>query len=155
MLLLRFNRLANWLGWIGRGVVCLAFLIGVSALQMHAQKGPGGGTPSPPPGPYNNPSVPSRPVFIDSKAPDYGPPPVHTPTFQEQQYLRYLDSRLKSMVTDTDKLLKLAQKLNEESDPSNPGSSSPEDLHTLAEIEKLAHNVKWKMQLVADASQAH
>ena len=149
-----FNRSANWLGWIEPGVFSLAFLIGVSALQMHAQKGPGGGTPSPPPGPYNNPPLPSRPVFVDSKAPDYGPAPEHTPTFQEQQYLRYLNSRLKSMVSDTDKLLELAKKLNQDTNPANPGSASSEDIRAVAEIEKLAHSVKWKMQLVADASQA-
>jgi len=155
MRFLSFHRSANWLGWIEPCVFSLAFVIGVSALHMHAQKGPGGGTPSPPPGPYNNTPLPSRPVFVDSKAPDYGPPPEHTPTFQEQQYLRYLNSRLKSMVSDTDKLLELAQRLNQETDLSNHGSSSSEDIRTVAEIEKLARSVKWKMQLVADASQAH
>ena len=148
-----FHRSTHWLGWMGRGVFCLVLLMVVSAAPMHAQKNPGP-SPSPPPGPYNNQPLPPRPVFTDSKAPDYGPAPEHTPTFQEQQYLRYLNSRLKSMVSDTDKLLELAKKLNQETNTSNPGSASAEDIRTVAEIEKLAHSVKWKMQLVADASQA-
>ncbi len=94
---------------------------------------------------------PTPPVFIDSKAPDYGPPPPRTPTFEDLQYRRYVESRLKSMVSDADKLLKLAKELN--SAPNSPVSgTSREDVRTVAEIEKLAHNVKWKMQLVVDGA---
>jgi hypothetical protein len=126
----------------------LALVISASALPLFSQKSP----PAPPSSP---PPPPPPPVFVNSKAPDYGPAPVHTPTFQEQQYLRYLESRLNSMISDADKLLKLAKELNKETDSSKAGSSSPKDVQTVAEIEKLAHSVKWKMRLVADASQAH
>lgn len=53
--------------------------------------------------------------------------------------------RHKSMVSDTDKLLKLARQLDAEI-ASNPSEGlTPEELHKIGEIEKLAHNVKAKM----------
>jgi hypothetical protein len=52
------------------------------------------------------------------------------------------------MVSDADKLLKLANDLNREPAALHNGSSTSEDLRTVSEIAKLAHNVKWKMQLV-------
>ena len=73
-------------------------------------------------------------------------------TFEEVQYRRYIAARLKSMASDTEKLLKLTREINAKIDKSGTGSLSREDLRTLAEIEKLAHNVKWKMQLAAEGS---
>ncbi|MGA8742326.1 MAG: hypothetical protein WB561_14165 [Terracidiphilus sp.] len=53
--------------------------------------------------------------------------------------------RHKSMVSDTDKLLKLARQLDAEI-ASNPSEElTPEELHKVGEIEKLARNVKAKM----------
>ena len=49
------------------------------------------------------------------------------------------------MVADTNKLLKLAKELNDEVAASNPGSLTPEQLHKIAEIEKLARSVKERM----------
>lgn len=126
----------------------LALLVAGSALPVYSQKSP---SPSPSPAP---PIPPPPPVF-DKSVPNYGPPPLHTPTFEEKQYLRYLESRLKSVVSDTDKLLNLAKELNRETDPSKAGVSSLEDLRTIAKIEKLARNVKSNMSIIADASQAH
>jgi hypothetical protein len=96
--------------------------------------------------------LPTPPVFTDSKAPDYGPAPSRTPTFEDMQYRRYIASRLKSMASDSDKLLKLTQGINAKIDKSGPGSLSREDLRTIAEIEKLAHSVKWKMQLATSGN---
>lgn len=53
--------------------------------------------------------------------------------------------RQKSLVSDTNKLLALAMELNHEIAKSNPGQLSPEQIHKVAEIEKLAHNVRDKM----------
>ena len=53
--------------------------------------------------------------------------------------------RQKSMVTDADKLLALATELSREIAKSNSGELSPDQIHKVAEIEKLAHNVKDKM----------
>lgn len=55
------------------------------------------------------------------------------------------DERHKSLVSDSDKLFKLATELNNEIARSNTGSLTPEQLRKVAEIEKLAHNVRDKM----------
>jgi hypothetical protein len=53
--------------------------------------------------------------------------------------------RQKALVSDTNKLLKLANELDSEVKGANPDSLSPIQLRKLAEIEKLAHSVKDKM----------
>jgi hypothetical protein len=62
--------------------------------------------------------------------------------------LRALNAdRQKSMVSDAERLLKLARQLDAEV-ASNPGGElTPSELHKVAEIEKLAHSVKSKMVL--------
>jgi hypothetical protein len=52
--------------------------------------------------------------------------------------------RQKALVSDTDKLLKLANELNAEIS-ANPEALTPDQLRKLATIEKLAHSVKEKM----------
>jgi len=53
--------------------------------------------------------------------------------------------RHKSMVSDTEKLVKLARELDAEV-ASNPTEElTPQEMHQVATIEKLAHNVKTKM----------
>jgi hypothetical protein len=132
-----------------RQALWLALLLAGSALSLSAQKGP-----QPPP-PGMAPPIPPPPPVFDNSVPNYGPPPVHVPTFEEKQYMRYLESRLKSVASDTNKMLELAKELNRETDPSKAGALSPEDLRTIAKIEKLARNVKSNMSVVADATQAH
>lgn len=55
------------------------------------------------------------------------------------------EERQKAMTSDAAKLLKLATELNEQIAKSNHGELSPEQLRMVAEIEKLAHNVRDKM----------
>jgi hypothetical protein len=55
------------------------------------------------------------------------------------------NERRKSLVSDSDKLFKLATELNNEIAASNTGSLTPEQLRKVAEIEKLAHNIRDKM----------
>ncbi|HEX3894279.1 MAG TPA: hypothetical protein VHW46_17015 [Terracidiphilus sp.] len=55
--------------------------------------------------------------------------------------------RQKAVVSDTDKLLKLATELNQEIGESNPATLTPVELRKVAEIEKLARNVKQKMSI--------
>jgi hypothetical protein len=55
------------------------------------------------------------------------------------------EARQKSLVEDTNKLLKLAAELNAEAAGENPASPPAMQFHKLAEIEKLAHSVKDKM----------
>lgn len=55
--------------------------------------------------------------------------------------------RQKSMVSDAEKLLKLARQLDAEI-ASNPGDElTPDEARKVGEIEKLAHNVKSKMAM--------
>ena len=55
------------------------------------------------------------------------------------------DMRQKEIVSDTNKLLKLANELDAEIRKANSDSLTPEQLHKLATIEKLARNVKEHM----------
>ena len=55
--------------------------------------------------------------------------------------------RQKSLVSDTDKLLKLAQDLNSEIETSNQDVLTQVQLRKIADIEKLARNVKQKMSI--------
>jgi hypothetical protein len=65
---------------------------------------------------------------------------------QELQRLKALNAaRQQSMVSDTNKLLKLVNELNEEIARGNADALSPAQLHKVAQIEKLARNVKEKM----------
>ena len=67
------------------------------------------------------------------------------PIFAAKRLRALNASRHKSMVSDTEKLLKLARQLDAEI-ASNPSDDlTPEELHQVAEIEKLARNVKAKM----------
>jgi hypothetical protein len=64
----------------------------------------------------------------------------------EEKRLRALNAeRQKSLVSDTNKLLKLAQELEAEVSSESPGSLDAAQLRKIAEIEKLARSVKEKM----------
>ena len=65
---------------------------------------------------------------------------------QQAKWLRGLNiERQKSMVSDANKLLKLASELNAEVSSSNQDSLTLEQLRKVGEIEKLARSVKEKM----------
>lgn len=55
------------------------------------------------------------------------------------------EMRQKELVSDTNKLLKLANELDAEIHKTNADSLTPDQLHKLATIEKLARSVKEKM----------
>jgi hypothetical protein len=64
----------------------------------------------------------------------------------EEKILRALNAdRQKSMVSDTNKLLKLVNELNAEVARNSLDLLTPSQIQKVAEIEKLAHNVKDKM----------
>ena len=63
------------------------------------------------------------------------------PMFAERQLRTLNAERQKSMVSDTEKLLKLAQELNAEIQTANPDI----EMRRISDIEKLARNVKQKM----------
>jgi hypothetical protein len=67
-------------------------------------------------------------------------------TVMAERRLKMMNNeRHKSLVSDSDKLFKLATELNNEIAGANTGSLTPEQLHKVAVIEKLAHNVRDKM----------
>jgi len=66
--------------------------------------------------------------------------------FSSEKRIRALNAdRHKSMVSDTEKLLRLARQLDAEIASNPTGALTPEELHKVGDIEKLAHNVKTKM----------
>jgi hypothetical protein len=67
------------------------------------------------------------------------------PLFVEKRLRALNIDRHKSLVSDTDKLLKLARQLDAEIASNPPDELTPEQLHKVAEIEKLARSVKTKM----------
>jgi len=67
------------------------------------------------------------------------------PVMAERRMLALNSLRQKQMVADTDKLLKLTKELNEEVAAANTGSLTAEQLRKLADIEKLARNVRERM----------
>jgi len=65
---------------------------------------------------------------------------------RDEKLLRALNAdRQKSLVSDTNKLLRLVNELNAEIAGKQPEALSPDQLRKIAEIEKLAHSVKDKM----------
>jgi hypothetical protein len=69
-----------------------------------------------------------------------------------QRRLKMLNNeRHKSIVSDSEKLIKLTTELNDEIARSNSGSLTPEQLRKIAEIEKLAHDVRDKMTMTIGA----
>jgi hypothetical protein len=65
----------------------------------------------------------------------------------QQRQLRLVNAALhKSMVSDTEKLLRLVTELNAEISKTNPTSLTPEQLRKVAAIEKLAHRVRDDMR---------
>jgi hypothetical protein len=67
------------------------------------------------------------------------------PQFEARRLRAMNIDRQKSMVSDTNKLVKLARQLDAEVASNPTDALTPEQLHKVAEIEKLAHNVKTKM----------
>lgn len=92
-------------------------------------------------------SLNSLPQPIDQPVRDPGDVTNGNPNqIQYEKLLRALNAdRQKSLVSDANKLLRLANELNAEIGRTNPEELTPSQLHKLAEIEKLAHNVKDKM----------
>ena len=67
------------------------------------------------------------------------------PTMAERRIRALNNERQKQLVADTDKLLKLARELNDEVAKENTGTLSLDELHKIADIEKLARSVRQRM----------
>lgn len=93
--------------------------------------------------------IPQDPSFQNSPFND----PYNNP-IEVAKRLRTINAeRQKAMVSDTDKLVKLATELNDDIAKSNSGQLSAAQLRKVAEIEKLAHSVRDKMLMSVRGSQ--
>lgn len=82
--------------------------------------------------------------------PDPNSPFGQDPNSPEQKRIRALNAeRQKSLVSDAEKLLKLARELNDELAQNTSGAMSAEQLRKVEEIGKLAKSVKEKMSFTA------
>jgi hypothetical protein len=115
-------------------VLCLALLL---AMQAGAQQN----APIPPMHNGFPPASSSRQPL----GPDDGT--TDDTAWQARQVRALNVERQKAMVSDTNKLLKLAHELDAEVSGTNSNSLSSDQLRKLAEIEKLAHSVKEKMSI--------
>lgn len=118
--------LMRWPGWgMGRGGVVLLLLVGVWTAAPAGQE-------SVPRSINRNPHS----VFDTATDPD--------PALTQRRLRALNEARQKMMVSDTEKLLRLAQELSAE---TQAGAAEPtaEQGAKVAEIEKLAHRIKQKM----------
>lgn len=97
----------------------------------------------------------SRPAIVVAPYPGelgHPGPDSDTPTMDPAMARKRLQAinadRQKSMVSDTNKLLKLARELSAETAAGDSKKPSGQQVHKAAEIEKLAHNVRDKMTYV-------
>ena len=74
------------------------------------------------------------------------------PVSRQRQMLQFIAARNKSMVSDTNKLLKLVTDLDAELSSTNPDALTPAQLKKVAAIEKLARNVKETMKISVQGS---
>ena len=82
--------------------------------------------------------------------PDVDSPFGKDPNSPEQKRIRALNAeRQKALVSDAEKLLKLAKELNDELAQSTSGPMNAAQLHKVEEIGKLAKSVKEKMSFTA------
>jgi hypothetical protein len=75
----------------------------------------------------------------------YGPPAGPDSPYEDRRLNALNADRHKSMVTDTEKLLRLAKQLDEEIAANTADGLTSKEVKEVAEIEKLARNVKEKM----------
>jgi hypothetical protein len=72
---------------------------------------------------------------------------VATPVYYEKRLQMLNAAQHKSMVADTDRLVKLVTDLNSQINSSKSTTLTVEQMRMVAEIEKLAHNVRDKMRM--------
>ena len=136
-------------GRLGRWKLSLCWGLGFAMVFVIAS-GHGGALPvSSSPGYHQSPSSDAHGPSIIGR--------LMIPSMMERRIRALNNERQKEMVTDTNKLLKLAQDLNDEIAAKNAGTLTFDQLRKIAEIEKLAHSVKEKMAMRsrrADADRA-
>lgn len=130
-------------GWLSRSVRPIFWLALLMTVPCWGQYTSGNGNGN---GQNSRGSVPQRhpvPDVDPTMTGDMGGDVV----YQERRLNQLNAAQHKSMVADTDKLLKLVTELNAEISNSKSTALTAEQLRKIAEIEKLAHNVKDKMRM--------
>ena len=129
------TRSAKWSTHAARQMLWLALVL---ALPGGAQNAPSGIQQ---PSPWQQ-----MPISPAQQSHSSGAQMDNVDPVQQERWQRGLNAeRQKLMVSDANKLLKLAGELNAEIRSSNSDSFTPEQLRKVGEIEKLAHSVKEKM----------
>jgi len=124
----------------------LAILLAVSACAARAQSN-GGSV-------FNGQTVAAPPRQGPASGLDAGADPFAG--IEAEHRMKLLNSeRHKKLISDSDKLIKLATELNNEISHSNPGSLTSEQLRKVAEIEKLARSIREKMTQTVAAPNAN
>jgi hypothetical protein len=122
-------------------IPCLAMMM---ALPCSAQVSNGGHFPSGGGQTTNQRTVYPAPSPDDMNQPLAGNP--GEPVFMERRMRQLNAVQHKSMVDDTEKLLRLVTELNAEINRTNSNSLTQAQVRKVMEIEKLAHSVKDKMR---------
>jgi hypothetical protein len=125
----KMGRLRMWTASLFWGLGLAMWFVTVPGLQVRSQSGPPHDIINRPP------PMPTDPASSDN----------YDPTMMERRLNALNRERQKEMISDTNKLLKLAMELNDEIAANNTGTLTWDQLHKMAEIEKLARNVKEKM----------
>jgi hypothetical protein len=123
------GRLRRWTPSLFWGLALAMGFVIVSGLTVRSQSGP----------PHDIINRPT-PMPTDPSASDN-----YDPTMMERRLNALNRERQKEMISDTNKLLRLTMELNDQIAANNTGSLTWDQLHKIAEIEKLARNVKEKM----------
>jgi hypothetical protein len=119
------------------GVVLLLGVAGSAAAYCQAGSGQGNN---------NNSQSTVRPPFSGRQDPNANPPFDDYDVSMNDRRLRALNmERQKQMVADASKLLRLAKELNDEVASTTSETFTPDQLRKIAEIEKLARNVRERM----------
>lgn len=121
------------LGCIACNVACFALLLALSR-GARSQAPTHGIDPT-----YNTPTV------TTTASEGLSDPYADDPAAEERRQLEHRIELRQSVVSSTDKLLKLAHELDAEVSRTNPERLTNSELKKVAQIEKLAHKVKTKM----------
>jgi hypothetical protein len=130
----------HWL-WLVMGLIFAASAC--PAVRAQAQQMPGQTMPAP---------MSSSGRMIQSPPMPMPGPPGLNQIFQERRVKALNAERQKELVSDTNKLLKLIADLNAQVGKKCSDSLTPDQLHMLAKIEKLAKSVKDKMSMPVQQS---
>lgn len=95
----------------------------------------------------NGPYTTSPHGFPQSGSSPIGSEDGSFPVQSEKRLHQINVERQKALVANTNRLLALVTELRDEIAKSNPGDLTPEQLRKVAEIEKLAHNIKESMSM--------